>query len=172
MSTGLSGRCYNCDEWSTPIVNLTSAITLIESNRSNTAEVDASIGLNDKSRLLSDAIYIINQIDMAFNEAESLLTQNFTRLKENERTDMVKLFLPHYLHSDSKKFIEVSARQGTGIDELIAAIARRVVPTAPAVDEALPFLPAHVAALTAAAAALAGNDSAGASAALACFKRR
>lgn len=32
MSTGIGGRCYNCDEWSTPVVNLTSAIKLIESN--------------------------------------------------------------------------------------------------------------------------------------------
>jgi hypothetical protein len=32
MSTGVGGRCYNCDEWSTPVVNLAAAIKLIESN--------------------------------------------------------------------------------------------------------------------------------------------
>ena len=30
MSTGLGGRLYNCDEWSTPTVNLASAIRVIE----------------------------------------------------------------------------------------------------------------------------------------------
>ena len=39
MSTGIGGRCYNCDEWSTPVVNLTSAIKLIESNNLTEGEI-------------------------------------------------------------------------------------------------------------------------------------
>ena len=35
MSTGLGGRLYNCDEWSTPTVNLASAIRVIEKFKSN-----------------------------------------------------------------------------------------------------------------------------------------
>ena len=35
MSTGLGGRLYNCDEWSTPTVNLASAIRAIEKFKSN-----------------------------------------------------------------------------------------------------------------------------------------
>ena len=35
MSTGLGGRLYNCDEWSTPTVNLASAIKVIEKFKSN-----------------------------------------------------------------------------------------------------------------------------------------
>ena len=35
MSTGLCGRLYNCDEWSTPTVNLASAIRVIEKFKSN-----------------------------------------------------------------------------------------------------------------------------------------
>lgn len=35
MSTGLGGRLYNCDEWSTPTVNLASAIRVIENFQSN-----------------------------------------------------------------------------------------------------------------------------------------
>jgi tRNA U34 5-carboxymethylaminomethyl modifying GTPase MnmE/TrmE len=68
--------------------------------------------------------------------------------------------------------IQVSAVQATGIDELIAAIARRLVPKTPAADEALPFLPAHVIALRAASEALARDDSPAAMAALDLLKRR
>ena len=35
MSTGLGGRLYNCDEWSTPTVNLASAIRVIEKFKTN-----------------------------------------------------------------------------------------------------------------------------------------
>jgi len=36
MSTGVAGRSnYNCDEWSTPTVNLASAIKKIEDFKSN-----------------------------------------------------------------------------------------------------------------------------------------
>ena len=38
MSTGLGGRLYNCDEWSTPTVNLASAIRAIEKFKSNKKE--------------------------------------------------------------------------------------------------------------------------------------
>jgi hypothetical protein len=38
MSTGLGGRLYNCDEWSTPTVNLASAIGVIEEFKSNTKD--------------------------------------------------------------------------------------------------------------------------------------
>jgi tRNA modification GTPase len=68
--------------------------------------------------------------------------------------------------------IEVSATQGTGIDELIAAIARRLVPKVPAPDEALPFLLEHVEALTIAGEALARDDSPAALGAFESFKRR
>jgi hypothetical protein len=35
MSHGLGGRCYNCDEWSTPVVNLDKVIKILESNAEN-----------------------------------------------------------------------------------------------------------------------------------------
>ena len=35
MSTGLGGRLYNCDEWSTATVNLASAIRVIEKFKTN-----------------------------------------------------------------------------------------------------------------------------------------
>ena len=35
MSRGLGGRLYNCDEWSTPTVNLAYAIKVIEKFKSN-----------------------------------------------------------------------------------------------------------------------------------------
>lgn len=37
MSTGVAGRCYNCDEWSTPTVNLAQAIKRIEEAKSEQA---------------------------------------------------------------------------------------------------------------------------------------
>ena len=126
----------------------------IDRARKNALEADLVLFVVDRSRPWSD-----DDAALAADWPQALWVFN-------------KCDLPAAAAFDSKNFIEVSARQGTGIDELITAIARRLVPTAPAVDEALPFLPAHVTALTAAAAALAGNDSAGARATLACFKRR
>ena len=60
----------------------------------------------DEQRLLRKSIYIINQLSIAFDESERRLTRNFERVKENARSDMVRLHLPHYLHGDSKKLIE------------------------------------------------------------------
>jgi hypothetical protein len=39
MASGIGGKCYNCDEWSTPVINLTSAIKLIEKNINTTKEI-------------------------------------------------------------------------------------------------------------------------------------
>jgi tRNA modification GTPase len=83
-----------------------------------------------------------------------------------------KCDLPAAAGCANREAIEVSAMQATGIDELIAAIARRLVPNAPAPDEALPFLPAQVAAIAAASEALARNDSAAAMSALESLTRR
>lgn len=33
ISTGIAGRCYNMDEWSTPVVNIDALIKLIASNK-------------------------------------------------------------------------------------------------------------------------------------------
>ncbi len=83
-----------------------------------------------------------------------------------------KCDLPPSMGFANRNAIEVSALLATGIDALIAAIARRLVPTAPAPDEALPFLPAHVDVLKSAGEGLARGDSSAAMAAIESFKRR
>lgn len=57
-------------------------------------------------QLLADANYIINQLCMGFDASERLLTASFERVEENGHTDMIRLFLPHYLHKDAQKFRE------------------------------------------------------------------
>ena len=57
-------------------------------------------------RLLSQAIYIINQLKMAFDIAENHLEINFKRVKEPESSDMIRLHLPYYLYTDSTKFMD------------------------------------------------------------------
>ena len=83
-----------------------------------------------------------------------------------------KCDLPSAAGFAGRSGIEVSAKQDTGIDELIVAIARRLVPEVPAPDEALPFLPQHVEALNIADEALARDDSPAALAAFESFKGR
>jgi hypothetical protein len=56
-------------------------------------------------KLLTQAVYIINQLNIGYMKAEELLCLVGERVKPNDSTDMVKLFLPEYLHKDSQKFI-------------------------------------------------------------------
>ena len=60
----------------------------------------------ERSTLISDAVYIINQLCMGFAEAEKIVTMAGKRIKPNARDDMVRLHLPQYLHDDSTKFIK------------------------------------------------------------------
>lgn len=56
-------------------------------------------------KLLSDAIYIINQLKMGFDQAEKHLEMNFRRVSKNRPDEMVRIHLPQYLDDDSAKFI-------------------------------------------------------------------
>ena len=64
----------------------------------------------ETKRCLQNAIYIINHMQIAFKQAEEHLTRTFTRVKEDEAKDMVKLFLPAYIKKDAEKFMKESEK--------------------------------------------------------------
>ena len=56
-------------------------------------------------RLLSKAVYIINQLEMGFDIAEKHLELNFKRVKKAKSSEMQRLHLPQYIHDDAVKFL-------------------------------------------------------------------
>lgn len=55
----------------------------------------------------SNAIYILNQVHMAFNESDNV--NCFVGTKTNKKIPisfMHKIFLPEYIHNDVKEFIK------------------------------------------------------------------
>jgi len=58
-----------------------------------------------EKQLLSQAVYIINQLEMGFAAAEEKDKHFFKQIRKPSRDEMIRLFLPNYLYDDSKKFM-------------------------------------------------------------------
>jgi tRNA modification GTPase len=123
----------------------------------------AGIQLAQQQASTADLLILLFDRSQEWSAAdEELATQWPQALRVFNKCD-----LPAAASTTDLRGLAISAATGAGLDELMDAIASRLVPQPPAAGQAMPFLASHVQALWEARRAVASNDCSAARLALA-----
>jgi tRNA modification GTPase len=128
----------------------------------------AGIQLAQQQAATADLLLLLFDLSQAWTDADEELAAQWPQaLRVFNKCD-----LPAAANTTKQSGLAISAATGVGLDELMDAIASRLVPHQPPVGQAMPFLASHVQALQALRRAIETNDWNAAVLALAPFNTR